>query len=141
MLSLFNQLRWWYSFQSRSTHTFNSAANLARRRGGVQCFLSMLFSGCRHPYPISRWNQNETPWSLSSTCTDVQSVGSRWDSKHARRVRPWPSSQRLSSASALSEFLLPLDFTPLSPLPRFPLLCRNQTPPPLLRHAPVSLIY
>ena len=81
-------------------------------------------------YPTSRWNQNETRWPLSSTCTDVESAGSHWDSKHARRVRSWSSSQKGSSALALSEFLLPLDLLPFLPYLVFPFCSATKLPPP-----------
>ena len=88
---------------------------IPRRRGFhdvVQCFLSRLFSHLPTSLPNLPLQSNETRWPLSSPCTDTERAGSRWDSKHARRVRSWSSSQRGSSASALSEFLFPLDYSP-----------------------------
>ena len=132
MLSLFNQVRWGYGFSSRSTHTFNSAANPARRRGGVQCFLSMLFSGCRHRLEILTRPPagiRSKPDGRFRQCLDINKAGSRWDSKHARRVRSWASSQRASSASALSEFLLPLDLLPFLLYLVFPFCAANKPSP------------
>ena len=78
-LFLSSQLRWGFGSQSRSTHGFNCAANplvqrtfMTTRPMFALWVVQPLPTSPGDPYLISRCNQNEIRWPLSSTCTDIE---------------------------------------------------------------------